>query len=175
MQCVVYCLIGFTLLVAMVWVFMNKSVTRDLEKSLDKYQRKKYHKLVIQRRNNAITGFFIGVVVALAYYYFGGGSGNSSSGSNSSSSSGGGSTQTTMVNSCAMTAIVMTTMIVWYMAMAPEETIRSYLDQDQLYLWMDVNSKMMRNFYIGMLIGFIGFFLLSMGGQDLCTAQLAMD
>lgn len=149
-NCMVYCVIGFTLLVAMLWTMMAKSsAVGEFEKNLDKYQRKKYSKLVLQRRNNALIGMAIGVVIAIgAFSYF----------------------KTTMpeVNlACVVTTIVMLSTIAYYMLAAPKQTMIDYLETDQYPLWMDAHKAMVRNFGAGLIIGMGGYFLLSMGSQDL--------
>lgn len=161
MQCIVSCLVGFTLLIAMLWTMLNKNVTRNFERSLDRRQRKKYQKLAGQRFRNTITGFIIGIIIALAYYYF---YARQQTGQEDPATTSG---STTSVHSCTMTAIVLVVMLCWYMFTAPTESMLSYLNQDQTYLWMEVHSKMMRNFFVGMLIGGIGFFFLTKGGQEL--------
>jgi hypothetical protein len=147
--CLVYCLVGFSLVVAMVWTMLSKKALSSFERGLDKFQKKKYQKLVLQRRNNAMIGAALGgaLAVGIAMYYK--------------------KDIADISMACIIAATVVLSSIVYYMLMAPKQSIADYLSPEQYPDWLSAHKTMVRNFGAGLIIGVAAFFLLGLGGQGI--------
>jgi hypothetical protein len=67
------------------------------------------------------------------------------------------------MNACAISAIAMGVNYFYYMLSPKSENMVSYLRPEQVPAWLEVKNMMSTKYHIGMLLGFIGSFLLAKG------------
>lgn len=67
------------------------------------------------------------------------------------------------MNACAISAIAMGVNYFYYMLSSKEENMLSYLRPEQIPAWLEIKNMMSTKYHIGMILGFVGSFLLAKG------------
>jgi len=116
----------------------------DYQNSLDAEQNIEYGKIVKERRLLYIKGLIVGIILAAAYLYYVTGTVNP------------------MEHSCVVAAIVMFTQYMVYTLTPKSKYMVTMLkNSDQQSKWLDVYKFMKNRYHIGMLLGIVGYFILS--------------
>lgn len=117
---------------------------KEYEESLDPKQ-KALHRLIKKERSELfIQGFVLGIAAGLLYLYIFHGNFN------------------VLANACIFTVIVMGVQYVYYTIMPKTAYMLPNLkNQKQIDGWFRVYKEMQYRYHLGMIIGALGFFLLS--------------
>lgn len=133
-----YCLVSFALIGASIYTILNYASCKEFEKSLDEEQLASYKKIVGERRNLYIWGLILGILLSVLYIYFGG-----------------------KHNNCVFTAIIFGTQFMFYMLAPKGRTMMEMLkNEEQLKLYAKLHRNMQFKFFMGALIGIVGFLIL---------------
>ncbi len=146
MHCFGYCLIGAVLVGSMIAVMMGKNSAADkqFKASLSADQYAKYETIRQERLQIFIQGIALGAVLAAVYVVmyakqYG-----------------------TLINSCVITTLVLGTCYLYYTVMRKTMMLQ-YLSHQQVPLWTDLYREYQYRSAMGMIIGAVGFFVISWG------------
>ena len=116
----------------------------DYENSLNNQQQILYNESIKERSNLYIQGLLIGIILAIFYLYL-----NADS-------------PKRLYHSGVATTIIFVVQFLYYMLMPKRVYMLKHLNtRRQINGWLDVYLRMKNRYYIGMLLGIIGFVLLS--------------
>lgn len=147
-----FCMFGFSLLCASLFVMLlplKDDVINEYLASLNDEQVKAYLRIVKERKNIYIKGFILGSILALGYLLY----------------SKEGKMKTDSFTRIAMfVGIAMLTQFLFYHLSSKKEWMLDYLtSQDQIHKWTQVYSIIQKKYYIGFLVGFVGYALIGRG------------
>lgn len=121
----------------------------EYERSLDEEQHAVYKQVVNERQKIYLHGLCLGALLAFGYLYFTGQSMNP------------------LTNSCIFVAIALFTQYCYYMLYPKSEYMVTLMrNKDQLQKWQNVYKHMQYRYHVGMVLGVVGYFLLSYGLQQ---------
>ena len=118
----------------------------EYEQSLNPEQKVLYKQIVEERQKIYLTGLVLGTILAFAYLYFNKLDLNP------------------LKNSCIFVAIALITQYMYYMLYPKSAYMVNNLEnKDQSSKWLAVYKTMQYKYHIGMILGLVGYFLLSYG------------
>jgi hypothetical protein len=141
-----YCLISFLFIGASLYtMFTCETCTpfKEFKKSLSPNQISLYENVARERQNLAGQGLILGTIFGLLYLYMCKDSLN------------------ILANSCLFTAIVLLTQYLYYILMPKITILQELKTQDQIEGWYKVYKFMQYRYHLGMLLGAIGYFMMS--------------
>ena len=120
----------------------------EYEQSLDIEQQKIYKTVLKERQQIYLTGLVVGTLLAFVYLYM----------NNLGLSP--------LNNSCVFVAVVMATQYFYYILYPKSNNMVTIMNsKQQLEKWHSVYKHMQYRYHFGMLLGLVGYFLLSYGLQ----------
>lgn len=140
------CLLGSGFLMASVYTMVGKeksSAIAQFQESLSSGQKQIYQEIREERAKLYFRGLALGTVLGAAYLYFNrGGLG-------------------AIASSCIFTCIVMGTMTLFY-RLSPKSTwmVEHLTTTNQIQLWNAVYKEMQTKYYLGFLMGLVGYVLI---------------
>jgi len=118
----------------------------EYEKSLNSEQKVLYTQIVEERQKIYLTGLILGTILAFAYLYFNKLDLNP------------------LKHSCIFVAIALVTQYMYYMLYPKSAYMVNNLEnKDQSSKWLAVYKTMQYKYHVGMILGLVGYFLLSYG------------
>ena len=143
----IYCLISAIFIGASLYTMIKcKSCSpfKDYLSSLDEEQKKLYESIADERLSIYLQGVVIGVTISLVYLYFIKG------------------TYDIIKHSCIFTAITLFVQYIYY-SLTPKSAwmVTNLKNQEQTQDWLDVYKFMKYRYHMGMVLGLVGYFLLS--------------
>ena len=115
--------------------------------TLNNEQKELYKQIKSERMNIYIKGMVLGCIIAAIYYYSVLG------------------TEKTIEHTCALVSIIMGTQyLVYQLHPKTNWMLNSLTNREQIDEWLEVYKHMKGKYHMGMLLGIIGFGLLSYGG-----------
>jgi len=149
---VAFCLVATVFVVASIYTMLTCKTCSpfiDYEQSLNPAQLAVYKQVVKERENIYLIGLVIGILFSFAYLYM------NNLGLNP------------LNNSCIFVSIALTTQYLVYMLYPKTNYMVTLMEnKDQLNKWLAVYKHMQYKYHIGMVLGFVGFFLFSYGVQQ---------
>lgn len=128
-------------------ICINCSPFIEYEKSLDENQKMLYKQSVNERQKIYIIGLIIGIIIATLYYVY-----RSTNNLNKNA----------VNDSCILLSIVLFTQYIVYMIYPKKINMVTLMNnKEQLEKWNDVYKYMQNRYYTGMLIGGVGYVILS--------------
>jgi hypothetical protein len=144
-----FCLVSAIFIGASIFTMLTcKSCTpfKDYHDSLNNEQKGIYNDVVDQRQKIYIYGLVFGIVIGFIYLYFIKGTINIVS------------------HSCAFTTIILFIQYMFYQLYPKNVYMLQVLEAgDQIDKWLDVYKHMKFRYHYGMLLGLVGYLLLSYG------------
>jgi hypothetical protein len=122
----------------------ENNYTKTIMKSTEPKQKKLYESIVDERLSIYLQGVVIGVIISLVYLYFIKG------------------TTDVLKHSCIFTSISLFVQYIYY-SLTPKSAwmVTNLKNQEQTQDWLDVYKFMKYRYHMGMVLGLIGYFLLS--------------
>lgn len=144
-----YCVISLALLGASFYTMLTCKQCQPFlkyQQSLNPIQQKLYQYTVYERTKLYVHGMILGILLASVYLYFTKGR------------------IEPIKNSCIFTSIILTVQYLYY-SLAPKKLymLNILTNKDQVNNWLDVYKTMKFRYHMGLLLGIIGFFMLSYG------------
>ena len=138
------CLIGFTLLFSSIYMSIMKKDNRifsNFMKLLNQSQKKMYSKIIYERLSIYVMGMILGLVLGI-YYYF--------------------QNKKDEYRLCKFLCIIYIVKLGFYY-FYPKSPLMLYslTNQKQVSAWADIYSEMKRRWILSLLVGFIGYLVLS--------------
>lgn len=144
-----FCLVSAIFIGASIFTMLTcKTCTpfKDYYAVLNDEQKGIYKEVVDERQKSYIYGLVLGTVVGLIYLYFVRG------------------TLNVISHSCGFTAVVLFTQYMFYQMYPKKVYMLQVLEAgDQIDKWLDVYKHMKFRYHYGMLLGLVGYLLLSYG------------
>ncbi len=138
------CLIGFTLLFSSIYMSIMKKdnkIFSNFMKLLNQSQKKMYSKIIYERLSIYVMGMILGLVLGI-YYYF--------------------QNKKDEYRLCKFLCIIYIVKLGFYY-FYPKSPLMLYslTNQKQVSAWADIYSEMKRRWILSLLVGFIGYLVLS--------------
>lgn len=138
------CLIGFTLLFSSIYMSIMKKDSKifsNFMKLLNQSQKKMYSKIIYERMSIYVMGMILGLVLGIYYYL---------------------NNKTDEYRLCKFLCIIYIVKLGFYY-FYPKSPLMLYslTNQKQVSAWADIYSEMKRRWILSLLIGFIGYLILS--------------
>ena len=150
-QTLSFCVIASIFIGASIYTMLTcKSCSPFLEyeQSLDAEQAQIYKSVLEERQKIYLNGLVLGTLLSFVYLYFNNMEFNP------------------LTNSCVFVAIVLSTQYLYYTLYPKTHNMVTLMkNQSQLKKWHAVYKHMQHRYHLGMVLGLIGYFLLSYGLQ----------
>jgi len=149
-----YCIIGYSLLVAQIYLTLSFSNTADLKKNLidilDEKQRETYFTIVNERSHIYIQGLVLGLLLGFGYLVV--------------SKGNGGLFNSLSLNVCTFITIVFVTNVIYYLLKPKSSYMINHLNNPaQIEAWSKIYRGMQFKYISGILMGIISYGLISYG------------
>lgn len=150
------CAISSAFICGMLWIIVtsNKNVMSDFEKTFSKEQLELMEKIKKERFKVWAQGLLFGFIIALLSARF---FPYEVKGEN--------------MHACMIAAIAMGFNYIYYILYPKKYNMLTHLRPEQLHSYNQVKSTMMFKYHIGLLLGFIGSFLLTKGLSNYTNNQ----
>jgi len=144
-----YCVVGFSLLIAKLYMTLSYSKFTLMDKFikvLNTTQRTTYLSIIQERSFIYIQGMIIGLLLGFAYLYYVNGIDNIKS------------------HVCAFVSIVMVTNVIYYLLMPKSTYMLDHIKgEKQITAWKNIYLYMQYRYITGILIGILAYVFISYG------------